>query len=452
MVLRCVISDSEFRQKTIKMLCINPKDGKPIKDFSTDINNALYSAQVMFVQLTGGRVEMPLQFAESILTQMSETSDLIGPDEVSQAMMHLRTIMELQIQPSKAMVMDGFRIWLGKRRAERVIRAHTAFPTWSASDMLDETRLNNAAIDLTEGEDSFVEFGVGLDTQKLDIHRIPLNGLRSLSQAIGGGFANKEATLVVAPEGSGKTILGCQIASVLASQQNQVGIFVSTEQGSEELEPRVISCNCQIPYDLIKDKFHVSMLNAEQLKRYHAFREAIKGKLFWENWGVGDHNMSIENDLMELITRREEQIGRKVNFLVLDWIGGALGKLRAEDHERITPSLQLAGDTVAQVAKERDMYTIAFAQANMSMAINRPNVNATMISNCKSLGQKFTNVIGLTLMFPKGVQQDEDGAPIYDLRQSYHISKGRKGKGGNVPFFRQYDYQRMTDVTGRNQP
>jgi hypothetical protein len=448
MVLKCILSDSEFRSRAIKVLNIDALTGKPVKDFTADIDNAVYQAIMTFVQCTGGRVEMPMNFAHSILTQMGDQADLIGAGEVPMAIHRLETARNLDLQAAAPLVAAGFKIWLTKRRTERIIRAHTSANTWNSEAMMNEARVNSVAVDMSTAADTFFEFGHGIDTVKLDVKRIKIPTLGQLTRALGGGFAKKEGTLFIAPEGSGKTILGCKLGSVLTSQENQVGVVISTEQDHEELEPRVIASNCGVPYDLIKDGVKLELLTKEQKDSYHRFRDAIKGKLFWEDWGAADHGRSIEHDLLEIIDRRQNQIGRKIDFIVLDWIGGALGKLEGKDGDKLTFIMKLAGDTVCQIAKDMDMYTIAFAQASMALAVNKKRVDASCIANCKSLGQKFTNVIGITMMYAENQNLEAGDEPIYDNRQWFYISKGRKSKGGCVPFMRRFNFQDMADIHG----
>ena len=454
MVLKCILSDREFRSRALKVLCLDATTGKPVKDFTSDIDNALYQAISTFVLCTGGRVEMPLEFAHSILRQMGDQATLLGASEVEIAVARYMRCRELELQAALPLVRSGFKIWLAKRRAERVIRAHTSTSTWNADDMINETRRNTVAIDMAAENETFFEFGHGVDTVALDIKRKPILGFKALNDALGGGGAPGEGTLIVAPQGSGKTILGCKIASTLSAKQEQVGIFISTEQDHPELEPRVIAAHCNISFDMIKDGFNPKMpgLRPEQIAAYERLREELKDRMFWEDWGNADHGRSIEHDLLEVIDRRQDQIGKKVDYIVLDWIGGALGRLSGNDGDKLTFIMKLAGDTVCQISKDRQLMAFAFAQASMASSVNTKRVDASKIANCKSLGEKFTNGIGLTMMYEEGQQLQGDDEPIYSNRQWLYAFKGRKSKGGCYPFFRRFAYQDMKDITWRPGP
>ena len=453
-LLGCIMLDPDFRNQVVRVLGVDPVSGAELNEFTLDVDNAIYKAYktfLMCVHNARGAV-FTLEFAHVILDQMANKNDGIGQSEIQDALERLNRMLQTRVADTLGLVKDGFQFWLKKQRMTRVVNTHNSRQSWNPDDMAREMRLNTQAVELTSGRPTFFGFGNSLDNHVLEIVRVPLTMLKALTKSLGGGFGKKESTLIIAPQGAGKTVASCQFGSDLAAYSKQTGLIITTEQGHEELEPRVISANCNIPFEKIKDSFNEKLLSPMEREAYHAFRQKIDGRLFWENWNEGDHGRSIESDLMELIERRQDEIGRKLDFIILDWIGGALGKLTSGDSDKLRFILQLAGNTIAQVAKDLDIFTIAFAQAGMGVAINKPRVDSTTIANCKSLGEKFTNIMGITAMFTENVDVTEENAAAFDQKQSFYISKGRKSVGGFVKVRRDFGFQRFQDLftTGRS--
>lgn len=453
MVLACLVRDADFFSKAGKILGKDPKTGFVSMDFATDIDNALMQVIDLHYQCMGARPPLlTLNFTQVAANSIaSDARGVIGPDEVEGVVFRLNQILALRVEECKPIVVEGFGYWLGKRRVAKVIREQTSMTNWNPAEMLQSISTQVSAVGLANSVPTFFEFGNALDNRILETARIPIPGLSGLTKSLGGGLAKKEGTLFIAPQGSGKTVLACQLGSSLSASSGQIGIIITTEQGHEELEPRVIANKCGIPFNLIKDGFDERALREDMRERYHRFREQIKGKLFWENWNRNDRAKTIRNDLKDVIHRRQDELGKKVDYVILDWIGGALGKMSEGDADRLRFTYQLTGETICDIAREEDMYTVAFSQANMALAINKPRVDATMIKECKSLGEPFTNVIGMTALWDQTPQEGDDNI-IWAPRQFFYVDKARKSQGGRTPFLRQFDYQRIGDILNRPEP
>ena len=448
MVLSAVLRDRQFRNQAFRVLCLDMK-GKVAPDFTTDIDNAIYAALQSYFTCVGEKAP-PISeaFAEVLFNQMAAQAKILAFSDVPNAMERLRFVLGQDIGSSLPTVTKGFSYWLKKQRTQRIIQARTGMQNWDPSVLMEELHQNTGAVTQLDQQDSFFEFGHGLDNQLLDIERIPITSLVDLTKALGGGFGKSEASLFIAPQSSGKTILATQVHADL-SCYGQTGVLISTEQPHEQLEPRVISNKCRILFERIKDGVKPDFLSAEENQRIAEFRAKVKGKMFWEDWNKVDHSRSIAGDLRDVIHRRQDQLGKPLDYFILDWIGGALGKLSVGDMDKLRLIYQLTADTICQICAEENMYALAFAQAVMATSVNQMRIDASKLAECKSMGNNFTNVVGITLLYKDGVAPGDEDAAIYDPRQYFYVSKGRKSVGGKMPFLRAYEYQKMADLFRR---
>jgi replicative DNA helicase len=451
MVLGCLLKDYDFYKRVRDVLCVDALTGKPVKDFQADADNALYKIIHQYYGIVKSKhaPQMDVRFADAaLISESSQRDGIIGPSEIQLVMDRLAQAQAIDISTSMPMVKEGFVYWLSKFRMTRITQEMTTQNTlWNPRDVLAAVKQQLHSVGIVDGEETFFSFAHSIDNSILDVIRTPIPGLKNLTRVMGGGFGQKEGTLFVGGEGSGKTILSCQLGCDLAMHANKVGIIISTEQGHEELVPRCVSNLCNIPYNRIMDKFDPRLLTTDiEKQRYAEMRAGCDGKLFWEDWNRDDRGRSVEKDLRDLISQRQDQIGKKIDFIILDWIGGALGKLNQNNMDKLRVIYQISADAVAHAARDLNMFTIAFAQATSGACVNKRRIDSTMIGECKGMGKNFTNVIGITALFVDEQMPDGDEQPIYAPRQFFYASKGRKGKGGFTSFLRQFEYQRMVDV------
>ena len=128
--------------------------------------------------------------------------------------------------------------------------------------------------------------------------------------------------------------------------------------------------------------------------------------------------------------------------MILDWIGGALG---ATAPELIRLAFQGAADKLAEIALRHKVICIGMAQAHPGQSRNKAKVDSTMLCECKTMGQRAANIIGMS-----GLQvtdeEEQRSETLYQDKQYFYISKCRKSKGGLKPFIREFDYQRLRDA------
>ncbi len=447
-VLGCIIMDKGFRAKSLRVMNIDPLTKKTIQDFTSPIDHALLEALKIFISCSGrGFVVPSADFIGVILTDMASKAKL-RPSEINDGVDRFNQVCAIKLSTVLPIANQGLAIWLGKQRTARVVQEHTADPNWSADDMHADVRANLQAVNRVDGADTFIEFGYSLDNQILDVKRIEIPGLPGLSKHMGGGLARGEGNLIVAPQGSGKTIFACQVGSGLVIENELLtGIIATTEQSSAQLEPRVVSCHCGVPYNRIMDRFDESLLLPHEKTEYRLMRQALKGRLFWEDWNKEDRSRSITSDIYDVVHQRQDQLGKPIDFFILDWIGGALGATDLKNADKIRHIYQMTADTLFQLAKDENMIVIAMAQAAMATSQNTIRVDATKIAECKSMGANATNVVGITAMYDENAmdQMVEGGEPVWANRQFFYASKTRMGPGGKCSFLRKYEYQKMVD-------
>jgi replicative DNA helicase len=89
--------------------------------------------------------------------------------------------------------------------------------------------------------------------------------LKSINQAIGGGFRPGELTILAGRPGMGKTLMACYILLHLARNGHRVGMF-SLEMSEDSLTNRLSSIEGGIPHEALRD----GKLNTTQWESYVA--------------------------------------------------------------------------------------------------------------------------------------------------------------------------------------
>jgi replicative DNA helicase len=258
---------------------------------------------------------------------------------------------------------------------------------------------------------------------------------------MGGGFARGEHVLVIAPTGAGKTVMACQVASHMCSNKLS-GILVSTEQSHYELEPRFVSASCHVPFNRVKDGFTPEKhLTATEYKAYRSLREEVIGdRLAIENWGDDSSRSLITH--FDLMVREFLETHDSLDFIILDWLGGALGAMATSSEQKRT-MLQNAADYMATVAKKYNIITLSFAQAHPVQGANNRKVDQSVILDCKTLGLNASWVFGISAMENKPEDADNNTQATYSDNQFLWCSKGRKSMAVGVALTRNFAFQRF---------
>jgi hypothetical protein len=262
--------------------------------------------------------------------------------------------------------------------------------------------------------------------------------------AVTGGFGFGDLVLVIGVTGVGKTVLACQLATTFALGGHP-GMLVTTEQAQEELEPRIYSNFCDIPFDRIKDGVDFEKLSTDQQTAIEGLEARLKGKLEIADWGR-ERSKSIEHDLQAELRGYLAQHGAPPQWLILDWIGGALGDIARNELSETRQRYENAAVNLARIAQKENIVLIAFTQASVDAAKNNPRIDVSCAAECKTMESSAITVIGIS-----GLEEDlelvEGGALPYRARQYLWVSKSDRGTG-LIAVARRFENQRFESWDG----
>ena len=267
-------------------------------------------------------------------------------------------------------------------------------------------------------------------------------GFLPLDMVTGGGLGLGEATLVIAPPGLGKTILACQLGSTMAISGTRV-LHISTEETNRQLEPRIVACHCNVPISLIKDGVKEKLMQRDQLERYQNLRRELSPERFRiVNWD--DRSKDIEGGYEALMEAAAKAMGGMPQVVLLDWLGGALGRNASNDPAVFRMILKRGANAQAAAAKRYGIHTITFAQADLKQSIGKIRVDATVLSECKTLDEPMTNVWGITgILHPQAEVDSHTQSAVFREQQYIYVSKARHRADVQIPVHRDFLFQRF---------
>lgn len=385
-----------------------------------------------------GFVPMSVEMLSTFLQMYVQNGEMLSADEIPLALENYRYQLGNFAKPETVTwVSAAFNAWLMDQKVSVTMRDSLNRRDREAA--IDQLNTIRAAIHGRENSFDMHGFGSGLDNEELDVERIP-TGFMPLDVSLGGGLGKKEATLVIAAPGVGKTVFATQMTSMMAIKRNVRVLLISTEQKHRELEPRIVSAQCNIPFNLIKDKFRPEILQPDQLERYKALRRGLHDNNFQIlNWS-SSRDKNIFSVIDAMVEATKEKMGG-LDVLFLDWLGAALGEHATNDPNEYRLILKRGANAFVDALERHDLVGAVFAQAHPTLGINHRRVDSSTLSECKTLGERMTNILGITGMLTK--EDDGEAEMIFQERQSFYISKARKSEGNAVPMKRDFGYQRF---------
>lgn len=440
-ILALSLTDPKFFSECCRMVC-REHDGEKVEDFQNPYDNIIFEGARLFYETTGAAVAPPRGFLTAWCEGACEKSDILQ-HEMPSVYNRLNECSSQVVSGIDLLVRKAVPIWLKTVRSRRhmseaVSRANTDF-----DKVLDKLKMSQSAIKAATGQQSpFRSLREILEQKVVVTQRYGLS-LTNLNKVMDGGLGRKEAALVVTAEGGGKTVLGMQAASEWTILHGLKGLFISTEQGPEELYPRMVSCHCDIPFDIVKDGINLDRLSPEERERVVRLTDATETLKIMKWQTIGQR--SIVQDLDDELKRYADEHGG-IDFLVFDWLGRGVGNLNDRQVNNLRYYMQQAADHMADMAAQYNIMCLYFAQANLKQALNKARVDATMINECKALGQNATWVIGVSAMMTElaKAQASADHAS-YQPEQNMFVSKGRKSQGGLAKVLRKFRFQRFVD-------
>lgn len=439
LLIRAVDGSRTFYERVRDTLCVTDLNAD-IDDFGVPAHNDLYRsiADYYLIRSDKDATNIPGHVLKSMMqSRAAAGSPNIGLDEVDDVIPYMLEIQALPFEDALAVATGGYEYWLKKRRLKRMFNASTSMEDWDPDTLITNAQQAQAQISRATQQQTKFEFGAGIKKGKIIVERYS-SGISKLDAVLGGGWGRKEYCLWIAGSGGGKTVMACQQAVTLANQ-GLLGVYISTEQPHEELEPRIISAQANIPFERVKDGIDWDKLTAEEAVRVRAVMENLAGKLFFEDW-MNDRSKTVVADLDNLVHEYKKIHGR-CDFLILDWLGGALGEgITATDQMRLV--INQTDDKMSDLAREHDMITHAYAQAHPIQSKNKERVDRTMVTDCKTVGRNATYILGISSM--EDLENVNDTA-TYKLEQKIHCSKARKSVPAPIRVRRDFGFQRFKD-------
>lgn len=474
-------SDLQSFRKFCQVLCLKSgtKD-KHADDFEYSVHNIIYDSVRSYNALFEGAGEgifrpISAQQLQSMLMLKANKGEVVMLSEIPEIMKYF----EEEVLPFPSgedhiyLVNTGIAYYLKTVRAKKIINSASLL----GLNLDDLTLLCEQDIDIVNKLDSggklLQEVPDRIELSEIDEFDDPTRvmietldcDIPKLNESI-SSFRKGHAYLFIGGTGSGKTIVACQLASAFSYINGASGLYISTEQKHDELYRRIVSNKCSIPHRTISQGIFKDKLTPNEIQRYLDFRnkshQLNAGNAQFINWG----NFQKQNDL-NMIKKIEDEIdlfekenneGKKVDYVILDWIGGALGSM-ADAGDKTRHIYQAAADALEELCRKRNFVAIAFAQA-IPASVNKVKIDSLDLSECKTMGRNYSAIIGISSLYSeeyaKQIDQEKnkkrkdyrvgselDEAATYSTKQFFFISKSRFGDPKAVPFKREYEYQRV---------
>lgn len=476
-------ADLQSFKKFSPVLCL--KSGSKDKhsdDFESQYHNIIYDAIRGYNSLFEGASESifrpigPTQL-QMMLTERASKGEVVGFSEIPEIMRYFeQTIMTAPVGEDSIYIANtAISYYLKSVRAKKIINSASLL----GANLDDLTLLCEKDIEvigkLEDGDKILQDVPDRIQLSDIsefdDPNRAMVETLDcdipKLNETL-SSFRKGHAYLFIGGTGSGKTIIACQLACAFSYINNASGLYISTEQKHDELYRRIISNKCSIPHRSISQGIFKDKLTPNELQRYLEFRNKAlnlnSGDAQFINWG----NFQKQNDI-NMIKKIEDEIdtyekenNKKIDYVILDWIGGALGSM-ADAGDKTRHIYQAAADALEELSRKRNFVAIAFAQA-VPASVNKVKIDSLDLSECKTMGRNYSAIIGISSLYSEEyakhidqeknkkrkdyrVVSDLDEVATYATKQVLFISKSRFADPKAVPFKREYEYQRISPWT-----
>lgn len=446
-IIRSVLGSYDFWLHASEKLCIDPENHRStLADFDDFKHNIILIGLRRYYNIMqdtvppDGKMNLPQpEVFEDFLRAEAKNGSLCLEEETSDIIREYKNLLEdtrdFSYQAKKFMP-----AWLTRKRAGHIS---------SGSDLTLEKLLTSAEIHadivsaVDQDNDSFILYGRHPEYDEPS-GRVDLGkDLRNLSASIGGLFRG-DCYLFHSPTGGGKTVVAGQILVNLVLSGLK-GIFISTEQPWKEIEPRIISsaCDVQINMPFMVNRFHreAALQHKSCQQRILEWEKNAFEKFCFVRWST-DNTQSVRTDLEATIRKGAARLGQQPDFVILDWIGGAIGD--NVDSNNLRFAYQTAADAFAAAADKHKFIGIATAQSKSDR--NYLTLTAEQLAECKSMHRKFTTLVGITAIAEK---TDDEGHDPTNNRirkfQFFDVSKARKGIERRIAMERFFEYQKFRE-------
>jgi hypothetical protein len=444
------IHDRDFWQRISPLFCTGA-DGEEINDFLTDGFTAIFLSLRKYRTLMGNSVAAfnpTEEFMSVLLSDIAGQAKYITHGaQVEMTTMFYMTLLATPLDPATKQTAEaGWPRWLEKKRLRTHLQTQLNMTTWDPAMLMAHCQDQHNLIRARVGSGTKI-YRIGDWMKESQAPIIPLpTGITKLDKVMGGGPAREEAILLIGPQGGGKTIFVCQTACNWA-QNNFKGVIITTEQGGKFLEARIVSHALRIPFDKIKRGVSFDAMTADKIEAYHALKEQLDQHLRIIHW-TAESGKNIKADLHAAIEAAGAELGG-LDFVQFDWANtNAVGIKDVSDAQSGRFLYQMAADHFPATMKKYKTTGVLCVQANMFLAKNKIAIDASVMKECKGMGENFENVIGITARL--NGEQNVEGEDIYLEQQYLYVSKCRMGVTQAVPFVRNYWHQTMGEFYNRS--
>ena len=465
--MRTMIHDFDFWLLCQERVCRDAESGEDIDDFDKHEFNIIFKGMRNFNELKGeefaGSFAPTAEALRSVLEMAADKGDLCTVDEIPEV------VALYSVYYNDATTAAGwfssakmaFPFWLSMSRSKHVSTGSVDF---TLDELIESAEKQSDSVSTTS-DDDIVLYGKHVRAVKPK-NSISLSGFPILSSKI-GNFRYGNGYLFQAPSGGGKTVMACQLVHEFVSQGLK-GVLITTEQGFDELEPRFISmaCSINIKHPGLEQGVDPDLLQLDKADpsintRFREWENIAKEMFVVYPW-EGDNSQSIHTDLEATIRKTTKLLGQAPQFVILDWIGGALGSDVNPEFLRV--AYQKAANAFAASAKKHKFIGCAFAQTVGSKHLFK--LDASTLGECKTMHIKYCSLIGITAienLDKVGEEKETINAAgkkvtqtntknsktvkdMYRNEQFFDISKARFGKPGRIAIIREFEFQRFREL------
>lgn len=447
--------DARIFQACDKALNVD-SDKQAIQDFSDPINEVLFKAIQIYHATTNYCMVPDFVVLQGILERFALQE--VGKHAITNDMI-LPTLHQLRercvefverFNVWQPIIEVGFLTWLSSRRFKATLLKKQT-QNWTSAHFSDAWTKESTHLRMLLNSGADQRWESMWDCVNVKLEPVFLTSpWPHLNEALGGGFARGDATMMVSHTGGGKTVAACQLAGHFALAHQACGIYISTEMKGAMIMPRILSCFGRIPYNRMSSDRAVSMERIDRLDQAH--REAAKDVLsrlydvnfYFHRWSPGDPIrqgfMGAVSDYVNILCAQ-----KRIDYIILDWLGGRL--THGTDGEEERDRMQSAADMIATLADDYQIVSVTTAQGSQA-AQNKAQVGSAHLAECKTSHRYYENLIGISNLADNPTQ-DELNDPGYARRnrfkelQYFNVEKCRYGPGGLVRVHRRFEYQRF---------
>ena len=455
------------------------------KDFTKPIDNEIYSQIFNFYKtfptvldarglVAGGEnVKANRELILAMLADKVKSKQLSEQDfriaeyrlnEIFASMPSTETDFEKSI---KVVVDAGYGFWLEQQRIIQLTNyANKQKGSLDATTLMHLIERTISIVDdkLTEREDvGFESFedSMNADLEETSGERMPISTLPLLTKALGGGVLRGETGLICATSGGGKTVFACQFAIGTAINGFKT-LYITTEQPSTFLVPRMLSAHADIPFNKIKDGLKKAMkagtLSEDEINKAREVNNMVNGFLQFANWcKSGD---KLETSLEKLIKTKIKEWGG-LDCIIVDWLGGGLN-IPAEAYDKRYGYYMHCVNSMKDLAQKYNVFILVLAQASKQKVAGRVKLDVDCIDGCNTLDQPLTWAAGISSLQESGgaanKQKVNQIQESYLRKQCLNIWKGRMNGAYAYPIYREFEFQRFVEketlelVAGQDMP